>query len=165
MRWDVAKTDLICLTQKTVSTWHFMIKGTILPETATIYEALCFLCPLTICAKILMQDQWDMPLPDDIQTHWRKLAEDLNSIIPTSTWGVTFRNNTSGTTYHFSQAAHDIFLHVFCNASLKHAALRFTLLKATSLNVSWPEHLLHHWNCWHCPNLNSWPLWLVPGLT
>ena len=90
MRWDPI-SDNIYLAQKSVSTENNMTKQAILQETAKIYDPLLgFLCPLTIRAKILLQDIWkekfdcDTPIPDDIQTQWHTFAVDLNSVISVS---------------------------------------------------------------------------------
>ena len=81
--WDPI-SDNIYLAQKSISTENNMTKRAILQETVKIYDPLGFLCPLTIRAKILLQDIWkqkfdcDTPLPDDIQTQSHKFAVDLN---------------------------------------------------------------------------------------
>ena len=57
MKWDAA-TDTIYLAQKTIPTFALMTKRTILQETAKIYDPLSFFSPITIRAKILLQDIW-----------------------------------------------------------------------------------------------------------
>ena len=72
MRWDPI-IDNIYLAQKSISTENNMTKRAILQETAKIYDPLGFLCPLTIRAKILLQDiwkqkfDWDTPLLTDVE--------------------------------------------------------------------------------------------------
>ncbi|XP_060558297.1 uncharacterized protein LOC132718599 [Ruditapes philippinarum] len=129
MKWDPI-SDQICLAQKTISTSQFITKRVILKETAKIYDPLGFLTPLTIRAKILLQDiwkqkfEWDMSLPNDLQTQWYNFAKDLNSVIPTRYPRSYFKETdslafTSGIGDSAASASSDIHLHVFCDASLK----------------------------------------------
>ncbi|XP_060596649.1 uncharacterized protein LOC132750656 [Ruditapes philippinarum] len=128
MKWDPI-SDQIFLAQKTISTSQFMTKRVILKETAKIYDPLGFLTPLTIRAKILLQDiwkqkfEWDMSLPDDLQTQWYNFAKDLNSVIPTRYPRSYFKDTdslafTSGIGDSAASASSDIHLHVFWSASL-----------------------------------------------
>ena len=57
MRWDPI-SDNIYLAQKSISTENNMTKRAILQEIAKIYDPLGFLCPLTIRARIFLQDIW-----------------------------------------------------------------------------------------------------------
>ena len=103
MRWDAA-TDQICLAKKTIPTLASMTKRTILQETAKIYGPLGFFSPITIWAKILLQDiwkqkfDWDIPLPEDFQTQWCSIAEDLNSTTSTTFQRFCFGDAANTTT-------------------------------------------------------------------
>ena len=127
MRWDAA-TDTIYLAQKTIPTFASMTKRTILQETAKIYDPLGFFSPITIRAKILLQDiwkqkfDWDIPLSEDFQTQWCSIAEDLNSATSTTFPRFYFGNaadttTTSGTASDTNRSPEDHSIHVFCDAS------------------------------------------------
>ena len=126
MRWDAA-TDTIYLAQKTIPTFALMTKRTILQETAKIYDPLGFFSPITIRAKILLQDiwkqkfDWDIPLSEDFQTQWCSIAEDLNSATSTTFPRFYFGNaadttTTSGTANDTNRSPEDHSIHVFCDA-------------------------------------------------
>ena len=127
MRWDAA-TDTIYLAQKTIPTFASMTKRTILQETAKIYDPVGFFSPITIRAKILLQDiwkqkfDWDIPLSEDFQTQWCSIAEDLNSATSTTFPRFYFGNaadttTTSGTASDTNRSPEDHSIHVFCDAS------------------------------------------------
>ena len=127
MRWDAA-TDTIYLARKTIPTFASMTKRTILQETAKIYDPLGFFSPITIRAKILLQDiwkqkfDWDIPLSEDFQTQWCSIAEDLNSATSTTFPRFYFGNaadttTTSGTASDTNRSPEDHSIHVFCDAS------------------------------------------------
>ena len=58
-------------------------KRDVLRKSAKVYDPLCLLSPITIRAKIFIQElwergfEWDEPLPDDIQKQWLDIAQDL----------------------------------------------------------------------------------------
>ena len=58
-------------------------KRDVLRESAKVYDPLGLLSPITIRAKIFIQElwergfEWDEPLPDDIQKQWLDIAQDL----------------------------------------------------------------------------------------
>ena len=127
MRWD-ATSDQICIAQKSIPTFVSMTKRTVLQETAKLYDPLGFFSPLTIRAKILLQNirkqkyDWDIPLPEDIQNQWVSIAEDLNSSITTTFprfyFGETEDSScTSGTDIDAPNSS-DVSVHVFCDASI-----------------------------------------------
>ena len=63
-------------------------KRLILKYSSQIYNPLGLLSPVTIRAKLLLQDlwklkyDWDVPLPADFQEIWTQIARDLSSITP-----------------------------------------------------------------------------------
>lgn len=77
-------------------------KRTILSEVAQIYDPLGFISPITIRAKMLMQElwlekfNWDDALPDGISTRWKNFKTELslleNIVIPR--WTRTLKTST-----------------------------------------------------------------------
>ncbi|XP_045157295.2 uncharacterized protein LOC123523710 [Mercenaria mercenaria] len=120
MRWDPI-TDQLSVAQKNIPMFDSMTKRSILQETAKLYDPLGVFSPLTVRAKILLQDiwkqkyDWDVPLPEDIQIQWYHLAEDLNCSIVTRFPRYYFNEADDTST---SGIAEDVSLHVFCDASL-----------------------------------------------
>ena len=55
----------------------------VLKQSSRVYDPLGFLTPISITAKLIMQElwknkfAWDEPLPMEIQSHWVDLATDL----------------------------------------------------------------------------------------
>ena len=154
MRWDPI-SDNIYLVQKSISTKNNTTKQAILQETAKIYDPLGFLCPLTIRAKILLQDiwkqmfDWDTPLPDDIQTQWHKSAVDLNSFISVSYPRYYFQSTYPQTmSFPLNESKHqvspDLCIHVFCDTSLKAYGLVIYITCGEKSAHALPEHVWHH---------------------
>jgi transposase InsO family protein len=84
LRWDTA-ADTLSLASKEVLLPHDTIvtKREILRESSKIYDPLGFITPVSIRAKILMQDiwqlnvDWDDPLDGDIRDRWLGIAQDI----------------------------------------------------------------------------------------
>jgi hypothetical protein len=77
---------------------------------------LGLLSPVTIRAKILLQElwqqkfEWDVPLPENIHEKWRYLATDLNSVTTTTFLRHYFENT--------SRESSNTCIHIFCDASM-----------------------------------------------
>ena len=118
LRWDSAADTLtlaskkVQLPQDTITT-----KREILRESSKIYDPLGLITPVSIRAKILMQDiwqlnvDWDEPLDGDVRDRWIGIAEDIEK----ST------NTTTIPRWYFTsyQTGEIIQLHVFADASPK----------------------------------------------
>ena len=71
-----------------------MSKRNILQDSSQIFDPLGWAIPVTICAKILLQEvwqrkcKWDTPLDDDITSRWLSIRSDIlelsNLILPRS---------------------------------------------------------------------------------
>lgn len=85
MFWDAEKDELF-LRQKPVQKNIVATKRDILQQISKVYDPLGFFSPVTIRAKILLQElwqqkyDWDAPLPSTIQQLWHKIADDLNAV-------------------------------------------------------------------------------------
>ena len=118
LRWNT-NTDKLKFQQQLVSSRNTngITKREVLRETSNIYDALDFLTPVTIRAKILMQElcktgySWDQPLSRKLQEKWLTLSKDLNTATKTE---VSRRYFPSSSTWSTNNA-----LHVFVDASVK----------------------------------------------
>ena len=107
LRWNT-RTDKLNFQQHLPSNnADGITKRAVLRETSKIYDPLGFLTPVTIRAKILIQElwkkgySWDQPLSQELQKKWLTLSEDLKTTTQTevyrryfpssSTWSI---NNT-----------------------------------------------------------------------
>ncbi len=84
LRWEPT-TDLLSFVKRDIPALDIITKRAILKYSSHIYDPLGLLSPVTVRAKLLLQDlwkqkyDWDIPLPDDIKEKWTCIAKDLNS--------------------------------------------------------------------------------------
>jgi len=116
MRWD-PELDTMEFCQRRLQTTANPTKRFILQESSKIFDPLGLLSPVTVRAKLLIQDlwkeqhTWDTPLPDSIKQKWSSIANDLNKTV-----GKSFPRQYFP---QMNQARNidDITLHVFVDAS------------------------------------------------
>ena len=115
LRWDPTK-DEMSFAEGTIPILEVVTKRTILRYSSQIYDPLGLLSPVTVRAKILLQElwtdkyDWDTPLPDHICETWNQLAWSLNKVTETK-----FARQYLPSTSHGSETS----LHVFVDASVK----------------------------------------------
>ena len=116
LRWNIS-TDTLTLTQKALSTSDTPItKREILRESSKIHDPLGLIARVSVNAKILMQDiwqlnvDWDEPLEDAMKDRWLKIAEDVQLSSATTLPRCYFNSPSSTATTQ---------LHVFADASPK----------------------------------------------
>ena len=118
--WNTAE-DRICLIPKPLDSTSSSIvtKRTILQDSSRVYDPLGILSPITIRAKLLMQElwqqsvDWDKPLDQRIRDKWRNIVTDLQIATATTMTRRYFPGETEDdehTAYH---------LHIFADASIK----------------------------------------------
>ncbi|XP_060588234.1 uncharacterized protein LOC132743696 [Ruditapes philippinarum] len=118
MLWD-PDNDEMSFVQRTIVNSERTTKRFILKQTSKLYDPLGLLSPVTVRAKLLVQDlwkkkfDWDTPLPVDIINTWTDLSIDLNSVIQTK-----FQRPYFPTTENTANSA-DFNLHVFVDASAR----------------------------------------------
>ena len=118
LRWDSA-ADTLTLTSKEVQLPQDTIttKREILRESSKIYDPLGLITPVSIRAKILMQDiwqlnvDWDEPLDGDVRDRWISIAQDIEKSTNTATIPRRY--------FTYYQTGEIIQLHVFADASPK----------------------------------------------
>ena len=118
LRWNT-HTDKLKFQQQHVLSNNAdgITKRAVLRETSKIYDPLGFLTPVTIRAKILIQElwkkgySWDQPLSQELQKKWLTLSEDLKTATQTE---VSRRYFLSSSTWSSNNT-----LHVFVDASVK----------------------------------------------
>ena len=84
LRWNV-KTDEIAFAPREIlpTKENCITKREILKSSSRIYDPLGLLSPVTVRAKLLLQDlwqggyEWDELLPAELQTTWKTLAADI----------------------------------------------------------------------------------------
>ncbi|XP_053391450.1 uncharacterized protein LOC128554226 [Mercenaria mercenaria] len=85
MQWN-PNTDELSFTNRNIPSLDVITKRTILKFSSQIYDPLGLLSPVTVRAKILLQElwkskyDWDIFLPEVIRDRWNQLAEDLNRV-------------------------------------------------------------------------------------
>ena len=118
LKWNL-RTDTLSLTthEPYQPSSQPTIKRTMLQIASRTYDPLGLLSPVTIKAKLLMQQlwqqqlEWDEPLPPELKTKWNSIADDIHDA---STIIVPRRY------FPDSQAnASPIYLHVFADSSPK----------------------------------------------
>ncbi|XP_060559098.1 uncharacterized protein LOC132719352 [Ruditapes philippinarum] len=118
MLWD-PDNDEMSFVQRTIVNSERTTKRSILKQTSKLYDPLGLLSPVTVRAKLLVQElwkkkfDWDTPLPVDIINTWADLSIDLNSVIQTK-----FQRPYFPTTENTANSA-DFNLHVFVDASAR----------------------------------------------
>ena len=82
LRWNTA-TDMISLTTRKLPTINtFVTKKDILQTSSQIFDPLGWVTPVTVRAKVLLQEiwltklTWDEPLPDTIKERWTAILAD-----------------------------------------------------------------------------------------
>ena len=97
------------------TTPNLITKREVLQESSKIYDPIGFLGPVTVRAKILMQElwrqgiAWDEPLPPDLQMKWKELATELETIMSIAIPRQYFPLSSTW--------PNDVELHVFVDAS------------------------------------------------
>ena len=92
-------------------------KREVLRENSKIYDPLGFLTPVTIRAKIFMQElwkkgySWDQPLSQELQKKWLTISEDLKTATQTKVFRRYFLSSSTWSS--------NTTLHVFVDASVK----------------------------------------------
>ena len=103
LQWNTA-TDMISLSVRKLPTVNtYVTKKDILQASSQIFDPLGWMTPVTVKAKILLQEiwqtklTWDEPLPDTIKDRWTAILVELqelpNLLIPR----IYFPHNHPGT--------------------------------------------------------------------
>ena len=120
MRWD-AINDVITFSVRMIPISDLITKREVLKHTAILYDPLGLLTPVTIRAKIMLQElwqkkySWDIPLPYDIQERWHEIASDINCVSSEAFDRYLLKNDV---TQNFATCTDDTTLHVFVDASM-----------------------------------------------
>ena len=116
--WNTT-TDMIKYPPRSTAstTPNLITKREVLQESSKIYDPIGFLGPVTVRAKILMQElwrqgiAWDEPLTPDLQMKWKELATELETIMSIAIPRQYFPLSSTW--------PNDVKLHVFVDASTK----------------------------------------------
>ncbi|XP_052799095.1 uncharacterized protein LOC128230691 [Mya arenaria] len=119
MRWDAVK-GTISFPERLIPVADIVTKRTILQHTSMMYDPLGLLIPVTIRAKIILQElwekkyAWDSPLPHELQQKWQEIARDMNSASSSSFNRCLFNFEADDNV----NAADETILHVLSDASM-----------------------------------------------
>ena len=110
--------DTMSLAQKVLSLDHPSVtKRVVLQQSSKIFDPLGFTSPVTIRAKLLLQQlwqkklPWDNSLPSEHQQLWQTLSQDLQQLHTISIPRCYWKNGSSTDA--------PVELHIFCDASTK----------------------------------------------
>ena len=134
LRWDAVR-DEMSFQHSPIPTCNSITKRQILQYTARVNDPLGLLSPVTIKAKIFLQNlwkgkfTWDEMLPDDVNQRWHDIASDLNLVsdtrFPRYCFETSNKNNAEKTS-----------LHVFVDASMmSYGAVAYLTRGATTTFV------------------------------
>lgn len=119
LHWNTTKDYLGFIPKKFDLTSNSIVtKRKILQDSSKIFDPLGFLSPITIRAKLLIQElwqknmDWDEPLDQPTTNNWNSIANDLQIAAKATIPRCYFDHNNSNN-IHFPQ------LHVFADASTK----------------------------------------------
>lgn len=113
MMWNTVNDELAFANSR-INVSKDVTKRELLRQTSKIYDPLGLLTPVTLRAKLLIQDiwkrqiDWDTPLSHDIQVKWTNLARDLKDVMETKVRRFYFRSpepNNKPTLYVFVDAS------------------------------------------------------------
>ena len=115
--WNTTN-DNLSLAQKFFSTdQSSATKCEVLQQSSRVFDPLGFTAPVTISAKLLLQQlwqkklPWDVPLPSEYQQQWQTILHDLQHLHTVSIPRCYWKNGMS--------IDAPVELHIFCDASTK----------------------------------------------
>lgn len=117
LRWEPA-SDTMSFVNRDLPELQTVTKRDILKFSSQIYDPLGLLSPVTVRAKLLMQElwkekqDWDVPLSAAYQLRWNLLARDLNQATELKFQRQYFEPKTD-------KNSSSVHLHVFVDASVK----------------------------------------------
>lgn len=135
MNWE-PEVDQLSFIHRQICAVPETTKRTILQQTSRVYDPLGMLTPVTVRAKIIIQDlwkkklDWDTPLPPEVRDQWMNIAQDLN-IAMTCTFPRQYFPEQQ-----IADPALNTTLHVFVDASMKsYGAVAYLCFDKTSTFV------------------------------
>lgn len=118
MLWDITSDMLRFSCKQATSTPPLSTKRKVLQETAKVFDPLGLLQPVTVAAKIVIQElwkegiDWDEPLPPSLDQKWRAVAKEIGDATKLEFPRCYFTSDVS-------VDSSDTELHVFADASQK----------------------------------------------
>ncbi|XP_053388885.1 uncharacterized protein LOC123544379 [Mercenaria mercenaria] len=120
MLWNTV-TDEMMFPAKLVPITDVITKREILKQSSRIYDSLGLLSPVTVRAKILLQElwqqkySWDTALPKHVYEKWSALVTDLNNVMNTKVSRYYFRDPCAADDR--ITTTEEMSLHIFVDAS------------------------------------------------
>ena len=116
LQWNTSSDQLSLTPRNITTTTPFITKRDVLRDSSSIFDPLGLITPVTIQAKIFLQElwgknlQWDEPLDDELKNKWNILSRNIQSA--TSHTSVPRR-------YSQCTTSSPVALHIFADASTK----------------------------------------------
>ena len=86
LRWNPFEDTIYLTPKEPTSQFTYPIsKRNVLQHSSKIYDPLGFITPVTVKAKLFLQElwlkklEWDEPLPQDLEVKWHGIAQDIQS--------------------------------------------------------------------------------------
>ena len=116
LHWNTS-SDTLSLTPRTITNdAPFITKRDVLRDSSSIFDPLGLITPVTIQAKIFLQElwgkhlQWDEPLHDELKNKWNILSQNIQN--------ATSQTSMSRQYFQFTPST-PVALHIFADASTK----------------------------------------------
>ena len=118
MHWNTSSDTLTLSNKSNLNTsLQLITKREVLQQSSKVFDPLGIITPITIRAKIFIQQlwqesiDWDEPLNENLATNWQKIADDLQAALMTTT--IPRRYHLDSNCYSVPQ------LHCFVDSSIK----------------------------------------------
>ena len=116
LMWNTSLDQLSLTPRDITTTTPLITKRDVLRDSSSIFDPLGLITPVTIQAKIFLQDlwgkhlQWDEPLDDELKNKWNILSQNIHS--------ATSQTSVSRRYFQYTTSS-PVALHIFADASTK----------------------------------------------